>query len=321
MSRHAPPNLSGPGYRRKSAPGSSRRRQRWAALVLLGLVLALVLAWRLWPAESLPGPLRPALQLEAVAAEDVDELLAARSSDWRMRRLRSNPAILVIEFPNLTAQGMALNRMAAWVEKVGGERERLLGDTELVQLLERSGDTVGSFLQGHDYPAARLARFFRLSRTVKLNAEELRLRGLLTHAGLLREVDGVWQAVSAQALITFTAEQADDPATPADEGLDAVRRASVLRHELSHGEFFTRPDYAAHCWQVWRERFSEAERAQWRRYLAAQHYNLADEELMVNEMQALLLHTSDARAFNAASLGVSEAVLNDMRERLRRAPP
>jgi len=258
----------------------------------------------------------------AIPLASVDELLLApKALLWRARRLRDNPAILVIEFPGLDEQGMAMNRLAAMYEKRNGDRDRVLVDAELSQLLRASGDSVASFFQGHDYTGEMLARFFTLAarQQVPLKHQEMALRVLLVDAKVLRtEEAGTFSAIGTQAVVSFTAVHEDDPLTAADESVDAWRRESVLRHELSHGEFFTNAQYRAHCWDFWRHSLSERERKLVRQYLASLDYNPDDEELMVNEMQAMLMHTPDDRAFNATALGVSKADLNRLRAQFRR---
>ena len=154
-----------------------------------------------------------------------------------------------------------------------------------------------------------------------LNPSELRLRQLLIDARLLlRQVQGAeatYRSAGVSALVSFSATQADDPKTGPDESMDGTRRASVLRHELSHGEFFTRPEYREHCWNFWRRLLSEPERELWRRYLRGLGYDGGNELLMVNETQALLMHTSDTRDFDAASLGVTATELDGLRARFR----
>jgi len=100
------------------------------------------------------------------------------------------------------------------------------------------------------------------------------------------------------------------PRVGATATVDAALRATILRHELSHAEFFTNPGYAAYARQFWRDGLDEAGRGAFRRYLAAQNYDPTIEDLMVNEMQAYLMHTNDKRLFNAASLGVAMEVMD-----------
>lgn len=267
----------------------------------------------------------PAALTTAIALASVDELLLApKALNWRARRLRDNPAILVIEFPGLDEQGMAMNRLAAMYEKRNGDRDRVISDAELSQLLRASGDSVASFFQGHDYTGEMLARFFSLAsqQQVPLKHQELALRVLLLDAKVLQPGPaGGFSAIGTQAVVSFTATQPDDPLTEADEWVDGWRRESVLRHELSHGEFFTNAQYRAYCWDFWHQRLSERERKLVRKYLAGLHYNPGDEELMVNEMQATLMHTPDERAFSAPALGVSAAELNSLRAQFRRDDP
>lgn len=253
----------------------------------------------------------------------VAEWLAGHSTDWRVARLQENAAVLAIEFPSLAAQGAAMNRMAALLEKADAPRDRVLTDSELAALIARAGDNSQTFYQGHDYDGAGLARFYALvlKQGQPLNPPEQRLRQVLLSHGLLVDTAQGLRPQGTQAVITFTATQPDDPSTPVDETVDERRRDSVLRHELSHGRFYTRPAYREHCRRFWREALSEAQRASMRRFLAGLGYNQRDEELMLNEAQALLMHTPDVRAFNAEAVGIPQAELAELRTRFWRSLP
>lgn len=254
---------------------------------------------------------------------EVRELLQQRAQDWRAARLRGNPAVLVIEFPSLKEQGAAMNRAAALIEKSGAPRDRVLGDAELQALITRQGDTAQTFYQGHNYVAEQLARFYALSarQGQPLTGQEQRLKRLLVDAHALAGDGEATAAKGLQAVISFTAAERDSPGTAIDETIDERRRESVLRHELSHGLFFTSREYRDHCWRFWRDRLSHEEREALRSMLARLHYDPGNEELMVNEAQAFLMHTPDERAFNAASLGVSAAKLADLRKRFLAGAP
>lgn len=302
----------------------------------MGLLLVVALVWWFWSPAPPPAPApvlapqptpQPAATKPVITEATVAQLLEGRPQpDWRVHRLRGNPAVLVIEFPGLQAQGEAMNRIAALLEKNGASRTQVLGDAALQALVRANGDNTATFYLGHDYDAEGLVRFFNLARAqgVALSPPELRLRQLLLDAGLLAEAGpGAApqdRANGPGALVSFSAVQADDPSTAPDESMDARRRASVLRHELSHGEFFTHAAYRAHCWNFWR-RLSDAERATWRRYLRKLGYDSGDETLMVNEAQALLMHTPDTRDFDAAALEVTTAELEAQRMRFQLSAP
>ena len=275
------------------------------------------------PVETAPPP---STRTTATAPlRSVAELLEAPASPrLRWSRFKANPAVLVIEYPNLREQGLAMNRLAAMFEKRAAHRDRVLSIAELDELMRRSGDTVASFYQGHDFPAAKVARFFTLAemQRMALNAQEAQLRALLLEAELMQRGDGgIYRALGEQAAVSFTGVQPDNPTTAPNEAVDRVRREAVLRHELSHGEFFTTAAYRAHCINFWRKVLSERERRIFRAYLNGLHYNPGDDDLMANEMQALLMHTPDNRAFNAGDLGISEAALAELRIRFRAGEP
>ncbi len=249
--------------------------------------------------------------------------VSGRADDWRVGRLASNPKIWMIEFPSLAAQGQALNRIAALIEKRDTPRERVLDDPALAAAIVKSGDTPDTYLFGHDYAADALARFFALAQRqrITLNAGERRLHGLLLAERLWTETArGAAPAVPLHALVTFTTVQPDRPDTLVDESVDAVRREAILRHELSHGEFFTNAAYRAHCWAFWK-RLSDKERSRFRAFLNGLDYEPTHEALMVNETQAFLMHTPDERVFSAAQLGLPQATLDLLRARFRAGAP
>lgn len=312
-------------------PARAAPARRYPLVLGLGgllLLLSLGLWWMLAHqapgsvAASVPAPLPPkpavlAKPAALIESASLEQLLATHGqpADWRVARLLGNEAVLVIEFPNLREQGLAFNRAAAFIEKKHSSRDHVLNDTELAALLTRAGDTVETFYYGHDYTGPQLKQYFERAQAqgIALNAQEQRLHGVLLAAAL-------WQRSGhQQAVISFSAQQADDPATPADEGVDALRRESTLRHELSHGEFFTRPAYQKRSWRFWRDDLSKAERAMFRRMLAGMDYDPDNEELMANETQAILMHTPDTRAFDAGNLGVTPAQLQELRARFERS--
>ncbi len=253
----------------------------------------------------------------------MSEWLAGHSQGWRVARLKEYPEVLVIEFPDLSEQGAAMNRLAAYLQKAGAPRDRVLDDAELAAFIARGGDSAQTFYQGHDYDDLGLARFFTQVRAqgVALNTQEQQLLAALQATGVL--ADGPpWQPLaSPQAVISFTATQGDDQTTAADETVDALRREAVLRHEVSHGRFYTRPTYRAHCLQFWQQVLTEAQRDALRGFLAGLGYESSDELLMVNEAQAFLFNTPDPRAFSAADVGLSTAELAALRQQFWRTLP
>jgi hypothetical protein len=250
-------------------------------------------------AERLAG-LPPLLDEAAIAAH--------RAPVPVLLRFAGNPAVFVIDFPTLEAQGAALNRVAALVEKAGLPRERVLNEAEMAAAIAAAGDTPGTFYFGHNYRGVDLARFFRLAAEggQALRPEEAWVEQQFRHARAL---------VPAEQEIVVLSIAAPDAR------MEPSWRATILRHELGHGLYGTRPAYAAHIRRVWRERFSEAERAAFRAFLAREGYDATNEELMIDETQAYLLHTPDARFFAPGHVGMDATALERLRGLLRQGAP
>ncbi len=270
------------------------------------------------------GPMSPPQAGTRLRTLGLTEWLAGHSQAWRVARLKEYPEVLVIEFPDLQEQGAAMNRLAAFLQKAGAPRDRVLNDTELAAFIARGGDTTQTFYQGHDYDDVGLARFFAQVRAqgLVLNAQELRVLSELQAAGVMLAAAPATAPTNApQAVITFTATQPDDTRTAGDESVDALRREAVLRHEVSHGRFYTRANYREHCLRFWRDVLSEAQREAVRRFLVGLAYNREDELLMVNEAQAFMMNTPDPRAFAASDIGMGDAELAALRLQFWRSLP
>jgi len=90
-----------------------------------------------------------------------------------------------------------------------------------------------TYYYGNDDRATDMTRFFAAANRedITLNAQETRLRALLEQERMLRPG-------AIGALISIPPEVATPP-------IDAASCATILRHELSHGIYFTDPAYAA----------------------------------------------------------------------------
>ena len=316
----------------RALSGQSGSRTVLISLLSAALGAAAVAIAMLWPLSTgetalagaaVDASVTPVLSAEqnavGIQVQNYRELLENRSDDWSLTRLAENPKILVIEFPTLAAQGRALNRLATLIEMNKGSRDRILSDEGLARFIKQGGDTPETFYFGHDYPAEAVARFFTMavSQQILLNADEIRFRNELLAANLLKEEsDKLIANPDRQAVVTFTAVQVDDPHTKGDETVDAQRREAILRHELSHGEFFTNATYRKHCWTFWQQ-LSDSHRSLLIKFLTARGYDPRNEDLMVNETQAYLMHTPDSRAFSAKQLGVSAEQLKQLQARFK----
>ena len=206
-------------------------------LALLAL-LALLAAWI--------GRVRPGGAGDVEAASEA-AILAGRPTGGAtgivVRRWDRDPAVVVLDFPDLDRQGAMLDRVAALVEKAGLPRDRVLDDGELAQAIAGAGATAATYYYGHDYAAADLGRFFALADRdrVRLNPQELWLRRLVRRLGWTMGDHGS----PCGALVSIPA--AVGPVSPR-------MRAVILHHELSHGAFFTLDAYEDWSRRFWQRR-------------------------------------------------------------------
>jgi hypothetical protein len=279
-----------------------------AALLLVGCVTG----WLFWPHSTAPPAATaasnvPAYHVPSATEQQIRDHVPV--GDLTIFRFADNPRILVLVFASLHEQGRTLNRLAAFIEKASLPHDRLLNDAELDAAISARGGTVETFYYGHDYAAASLLRFFSVadSAHVELNPQEHRLRALL------RQQDWFKPGLAA-GLISL-------PALSPASKITATTHAALLRHELSHGEFFSNPIYAEYVRNFWFTEFTRDERAGFRSFLASDDYDAGNEELMFNEMQAYLMFTREPAMFSVDRVGLTEARATELRSRFLAGMP
>ena len=227
------------------------------------------------------------------------EILARGPGETEAYRFAAQPEIIVVQFGSLASQADALNRAAALIEKAGFSHVVICGSAELDQRIREDGGRPEEFYYGHDYRAADLLLFLS-----QVEAEGHATPG---EAALRRMVNGWgWRSGTNAALITLAREGGD-------EGIGAAARATILRHELSHGLYFVNPAYAGFAHRFWAETLTEAERGKFRAFLGREGYDTALDDLIVNETQAYLMHTADRRFFSARGVGIEPARIAALR--------
>ena len=249
------------------------------------------------PPDAVPPPSEPVQQLP-LATEA--EILASHSGSYEEYRFQPQPNVIVVHFATLADQASALNRAAAMVEKAGYPRDRVLDQAELERRIKAEGSTPETFYYGHDYRAADVLRFF--------DAIDRSGTGMSAGEAMLRQRVAAWGWKPGINAAMISLVQADEAA-----GLSRPVRATILRHELSHGLYFTSSAYAHYSHEFWDSEMTGAERAQFRSFLANEGYDTGLDDLIVNETQAYLMHTANKQFFNAQAVGIPEARLNVLR--------
>ncbi len=290
--------------------GPRRRGPVLGAIVGVALLASIGTAY--WVIEAGTGPVPPPTaavpQLQPVPATAIEPIptateaaIAAESPAVRtVLRSASNPVVVVIDFPTLAEQGRMLNRLAAWAEKAGVAHDQVPSEATVAAAIASSGTTPETYYFGHDYSIDTIKRFFALAAAeqVSLRPEEEIFQRIVARAAA--------EPAGVGAVITTVRADAANAVSP-------QARATILHHELSHGEYFTNPAYAAFVTRFWERDMSALERAAVRGYLAQEGYDPALDDLIRNEMQAYLMHTPDPAFFQADRVGISAARLAELR--------
>lgn len=278
------------------------------SLLLAGsIALALALPWAPAHADS--------LRLPAPQPAHFDTILQASTGSLQVFSYPGRQPIHIIDFPDLATQGRMFNRIVALVERIGIDHARVFDDNELSQFIRAVGKTEFTFAYGNDFLVSELVIFFNLAEHggISLSPEEHALRNFLLEQGLMRERYRFLQAAHPNAVILSIPQTRNRQAEPIEPPVSSLARRTILMHEISHAEYYTNPNYRRWCRKFWREILAKPHKEAMFNFLLRAGYDPNNEELLINEAQAYLLHTPDPRAFSAELLGVSTADLELMR--------
>lgn len=245
------------------------------------------------------------------------QILANKAPHLKLFQWDGNPRILLLDFPTLGEQADMFNRIVALVERMGVPRDRVLTTEELSAYIKTVGRTPYTFALGNDFRVSELVTFFNLLDYSRLSptAGEAALRDYLLSSGYMGEKFGFYQLVAPdRVILSIPQEQAQ----PIGEGrtlrITAAARTTILRHELSHGEYYANKYYTDYCRQFWRFALSPDQRQAFVKFLGDRSYDTNNAEMMVNEGQAYLFHTPDPGSFSAKAVGLEPAELDTLRK-------
>jgi len=258
------------------------------------------------PAPGLPEPAEARIVPPLMSAE---EIVTRPGEGLALARLAPLPKVLVIDFPSLAAQGAALNRVAALIEKAGFSRARVVSQTRLAERVSRRGGSLDTCYFGHNYDTRGLARFFRLAVGSEegLSEAEAALEAILLATGALATGPEGHVAGAAIAYVISIARM--------EGGAAHDLRRAILRHEAGHAVYARRPAYRAHVAAFWNEEMTPAQREAFRVFLMGAGYDVTDAALVRDEMQAYLHYTPSPAMLDDAALGLPEGSLADLRTR------
>ncbi|MDR0669020.1 MAG: hypothetical protein LBF95_02965 [Treponema sp.] len=226
---------------------------------------------RLVPALSRPFPSPIPLDPAMILSYPVSSW---RREDYEVFRWDAFPSLLIFDTADYAVQDRLFKRLAFFVEKAG-YRGRLAEDWEIA-------DQHG--WNAHDYRAQDLARFFQAVQLADfpLLPEERELEALLFDSGIILEDEGR-VAPGEGGIISISRES------------ESYLRGLFMAHEGFHGVFFIDGEFREFSRRRW-EGLSSPARRFILSYFDYQHYDTADEYLMINEFMAHVLQQPVSRA-------------------------
>ena len=246
-----------------------------------------------------------------------NEMLYNRVNKTTLYRYSINPDVYILDFPSLYIQGRSMNRIMALIEDVRAPKDRVLSEFEFEKFLKTHALSTEGFNLGHDYTSHHLTQFFRLTEQhgIALREEEKQLKDLLIKHGLINNDLSAVSEDDKKVIISITQQTIEFDKNNKEINVTLDMRKSVLRHELSHGEFFSNPSYREHAENFWNNEIPDYLKRRIGRFLTDLGYDIADKALAINEMQAFLFHTDHEAIFAPQDIGITGKELDELKKR------
>jgi hypothetical protein len=261
----------------------------------------------------------PAATLPHLARE---EILVRETGAFTAYILKDHARTVVLDYPSMREQGLALGRVILFIERDGAPRNKVLSALEVGLWLAERGQRIDTLTIGNNFRAGELARFFNTVQQQggRLSKEERLLYDWLLGAGILREANETTVPAEPEAVV-ISVPQASTVAGCRSCNITMAHRKAILEHEIAHARFATDDAYRDKVLDFWENHLSDEARDKFVRFLRQRGYDAQNPELMANEAQAFLLHTPDQAMFSARSLGMTEEELDALRRQFRTMEP
>lgn len=262
-------------------------------------------------AAATPAPLTTAMPSRVSR----DQLYTARHTARVFYRLADDPRVLVLDMPDVVDQARVFARIVIFIERANAPRHRILSVPEIKRWQEVNKETLATLTIGNNIRADNFTRFFNTARQQgeAITEDEAWLLEHLLKEGVLVEVNGAYVTqVPEQIVISAPQPALKECATCL---ITQARRELILRHELAHARFVTDQVYRDYVEWFWHNQLNAEQRRTITKYLQSLGYDITLPELVIDEMQAFVLHTPESEFFSAKSAGFTSKQLEALRER------
>jgi hypothetical protein len=252
--------------------------------------------------STVAGP--PAdLPVEALASTSAIALDPALAFTWHDADRR----IVLHEPSNLREQGLSYGRIVLFIEGRNAPKTELVSLAELPNWLALNGAKLETVTVGNNLRANDIARFFNTAiiQRERLTQAELSLLEALLKIGVLHAQQNGYRA-NVPEHILISVPKVSTVFGCAECTVTQEIRGAILRHELAHARFFLDSVYRDFSVWYWSHGIPESLRNAFTKLLGQRGYDTSNRELLANEMQAYLMHTSNRKLFSAKMLAVEE---------------
>lgn len=259
-----------------------------------------------------------ALRLEELKRLSKEEIQASATDKFTAYVLKGNERTVVLDFPTTLAQARMFGRVILFIERDGTSKTRVMTVAEVQKWLVKNTKTLDTLTMGNNIRASEFARFFNTARLQEepLTTDERELYDWLLQMQLLREEElGV--AVVEPETIVVSVPQISTVQGCAPCSVSAEQRRVTVEHEFSHARFATDIPYQNYVGWFWANGMNTVVRSKFTQFLRKRGYDTGIRELVINEMQAFLMHTPNPAAFNATDVGMTETELTELRQRFQ----
>ena len=259
-----------------------------------------------------------ALRLEELKRLSKEEIQASATDKFTAYILKGNERTVVLDFPTTLAQARMFGRVILFIERDGTSTTRVMTVAEVQKWLVKNTKTLDTLTMGNNIRASEFARFFNTARLQEepFTTDERELYDWLLQMQLLREEELGVSVVEPETIVV-SVPQISTIQGCAPCSVSAEQRRVTVEHEFSHARFATDIPYQNYVGWFWSNVMSTVVRSKFTQFLRKRGYDTSIRELVINEMQAFLMHTPNPAAFNATDVGMTEAELTELRQRFQ----
>lgn len=235
-----------------------------------------------------------------------EQIVTAQAAERTFYWLLDNPRVLVLDMPNVEDQSRVFARLVIFIERSSAPRHRILSVDEVLKWRLANKETLATLTIGNNIRANDFALFFNTARlqVEPITEDEQWLLARLLEHGVIKAVENGYESLAPEKIV-ISAPQVSKIEGCANCTITPLKRDLILRHELAHARFITDQVYRNYVWWFWHNILTSQQRVDISKYLRSLGYDLGAPDMLINEMQAFLIHTPESEYFSSRAAGLA----------------